>query len=158
VILSASPPPVFKIISRPEIKEPKDLKGRKVGISRLGGVSDAAIRFALDRWRLVPDKDVAILQVGGELEELLALQNGAVDAAVLSEPIATVALRSGSSLLFDLSTLRFLTRCTALAQGEAFLRQSRDTVVRFMKAYLEGIFLFKTNKELALNVLKSTHA
>jgi ABC-type nitrate/sulfonate/bicarbonate transport system substrate-binding protein len=89
---------IFKIVSRPEIKEPRALKGRKVGISRLGGVSDAALRYALDLWGLVPDKDVAILQVGGELEELLALQNKAVDAAVLSEPVATVALRTGSSL------------------------------------------------------------
>ena len=145
---------VFKIISRPEIKEPKDLKGRKVGISRLGGVSDAAIRFALDRWGLVPDKDVAILQVGGELEELLALQNGAVDAAVLSEPIATVALRSGSSLLFDLSHFAVPYSMHGFGTRRSFLRQNRDTVVRFMKAYLEGIFLFKTNKELALNVLK----
>lgn len=40
---------VFKIISKPEIREPSALKGRKVGISRLGGVSDAALRFALDR-------------------------------------------------------------------------------------------------------------
>src|SRR5512143_3724684 len=59
---------VFKIISKPEIKEPSALKGRTVGISRLGGVSDAALRFALDRWGLVPDKDVAIIEVGGEIE------------------------------------------------------------------------------------------
>lgn len=145
---------VFKIISKPEIKEPKALKGRKVGISRLGGVSDAAIRFALDRWGLAPDKDVAILQVGGELEELLALQNGAVDAAVLSEPIATVALRSGSHLLFDLSRLGVAYSMHGFGTRKSFIRENRDAVVRFMRAYLEGIFLFKTNKELALNVLK----
>ena len=91
---------------------------------------------------------------GGELEELLALQNGAVDAAVLSEPIATVALRSGSSLLFDLSHFAVPYSMHGFGTRRSFLRQNRDTVVRFMKAYLEGIFLFKTNKELALNVLK----
>src|SRR3990170_8053209 len=66
---------VFKIISRPENKKPPALQSKKDGLSRLGGVSDAAIRFALDRWGLVPDKDVAIIQVGGEIEELMALQN-----------------------------------------------------------------------------------
>lgn len=145
---------VFKIVSRPEIKETAALKGRKVGISRLGGVSDAAIRFALDRWGLMPDKDVAIIQVGGEIEEMIALQNRAVDAAVLSEPIATVALKQGGSLLYDLSKLEVQYTMHGFGTRKSFIRDQRDTVIRFMKAYLEGIFLFKTNKELALNVLK----
>jgi ABC-type nitrate/sulfonate/bicarbonate transport system substrate-binding protein len=145
---------VFKIISRPEIKEPAALKGKKVGISRLGGVSDAAIRFALDRWGLVPDKDVAIIQVGGEIEELMALQNKAVDAAVLSEPIASVALKSGSSLLYDLSRLDVQYSMHGFGTKKSYIRDNRDVVIRFMKAYLEGIYVFKTNKELALNVLK----
>ena len=145
---------IFKIVSKPEIKEPKALKGRKVGISRLGGVSDAALRYALDLWGLVPDKDVAIIQVGGEIEEMIALQNKAVDAAVLSEPIATVALRTGSSLLFDLSRLGVAYSMHGFGTRKSFIRDNRDVVIRFMKAYLEGIYLFKTNKELALNVLK----
>ncbi|HEV8344460.1 MAG TPA: ABC transporter substrate-binding protein [Candidatus Binatia bacterium] len=145
---------IFKIVSKPEIKEPKALKGRKVGISRLGGVSDAALRYALDLWGLVPDKDVAIIQVGGELEELLALQNKAVDAAVLSEPVATVALRTGSSLLFDLSRLGVPYSMHGFGTRKSFIRDNRDVVLRFMRAYLEGIYLFKTNKELALSVLK----
>ena len=145
---------VFKIMSRPEIKEPAALKGKKVGISRLGGVSDAAIRFALDRWGLVPDKDVAIIQVGGEIEELMALQNKAVDAAVLSEPIASVALKSGSTLLFDLSRLEVQYTMHGFGTKKSYIRDNRDAVIRFMKAYLEGIYVFKTNKELALNVLK----
>lgn len=145
---------IFKIVSKPEIKEPRALKGRKVGISRLGGVSDAALRYALDLWGLAPDKDVAIIQVGGEIEEMLALQKGAVDAAVLSEPIATVALRTGSSLLFDLSTLGVPYSMHGFGTRKSFIRDNRYVVLRFMKAYLEGIYLFKTNKELALSVLK----
>ncbi len=145
---------VFKIISKPEIKEPAALKGRKVGISRLGGVSDAALRFALDRWGLAPDKDVAIIQVGGEIEEMMALQNKAVDAVVLSEPIATVARKSGGSLLYDLSRLDVQYSMHGFGTRKSFIRENRDTVIRFMKAYLEGIYLFKTNKELAMSVLK----
>ena len=72
------------------------MKGKKVGISRLGGASDFSIRYALTHWGLVPEKDVAIIQVGGEQEEVLALQNKAVDALILAEPFATVVRRSGS--------------------------------------------------------------
>jgi ABC-type nitrate/sulfonate/bicarbonate transport system substrate-binding protein len=145
---------VFKILGSPEIKKPEMLKGKKVGISRLGGASDFSIRYALTRWGLVPDKDVAIIQVGGEQEEFLALQNKAVDAVVLSEPFATLARRQGSAVIADLSQLGVAYSMHGFGARKGFIQVNRDVVVRFMKAYLEGIYVFKTNKEVALNVLK----
>ena len=145
---------VFKIMASPELKKPEMLKGKKVGISRLGGASDFSIRYALTRWGLVPDKDVAIIQVGGEQEELLALQNKAVDAVVLSEPFATLAIRSGAAVLADLSELGVKYSMHGFGARKSFIQANRDVVIRFMKAYLEGIYVFKTNKTLALNVLK----
>ena len=145
---------VFKIISSPELKKPEQLRGKKVGISRLGGASDFSMRYALTRWGLVPDKDVAIIQVGGEQEEFLALQNKAVDAVVLSEPFATLAKRSGAAVLADLSQLGVTYSMHGFGARKSFIQANRDVVIRFMKAYLEGIYLFKTNKDLALNVLK----
>ena len=145
---------VFKIIANPEIKKPENLKGKKVGISRLGGASDFSIRYALNHWGLVPDKDVAIIQVGGEPEEVMALQNKAVDAVILSEPFATVAKRAGAAVLFDLSQLGVPYTMHGFGVRKSFIRANRDIVIHFMKAYLEGIYVFKTNKDLALNVLK----
>jgi len=145
---------VFKIIANPELKKPENLKGKKVGISRLGGASDFSIRYALTHWGLVPDKDVAIIQVGGEPEEVLALQNRAVDAAILSEPFATVARRAGAALLADLSQLGATYTMHGFGVRKSFIRANRDVVIRFMKSYLEGIYVFKTNKDLALKVLK----
>jgi ABC-type nitrate/sulfonate/bicarbonate transport system substrate-binding protein len=145
---------VFKIIASPELKKPEALKGKKVGISRLGGASDFSIRYALTHWGLVPDKDVAIMQVGGEQEEFLALQNKAIDAAVLSEPFATAAQRAGFTVLADLSELGVPYSMHGFGTRKSFIQANRDVTVRFMKAYLEGIYLFKTNKELALNVLR----
>jgi ABC-type nitrate/sulfonate/bicarbonate transport system substrate-binding protein len=145
---------VFKIIGSPEIKKPEMLKGKKVGISRLGGASDFSIRYALTRWGLVPDKDVAIIQVGGEQEEVLALQNKAVDAVVLSEPFATLAIRQGAAVVADLSQLGVVYSMHGFGARKSFIQANRDVTIRFMKAYLEGIFVFKTNKDVALNVLK----
>src|SRR6266478_5165870 len=107
---------VFKIISNPEIKKPEMLKGKKVGISRLGGASDFSIRYALTRWGLVPDKDVAVLA--------------------------------------DLSQLGVTYSMHGFGARKSFIQANRDVVIRFMKAYLEGIYVFKTNKDVALNVLK----
>jgi NitT/TauT family transport system substrate-binding protein len=144
----------FKILGGPEIRKPEQLKGKKVAISRLGGASDFSIRYALTHWGLVPDKDVALLQVGGEPESVLALQNKAVDAAILSEPFSTVATRAGAVVVADLSQLGVPYTMHGFGVRKSFIRANRDVVVRFMKAYLEGIYVFKTNKELALNVLK----
>ena len=145
---------VFKIMGSPELKKPEMLRGKKVGISRLGGASDFSIRYALTRWGLVPDKDVAIIQLGGEQEEFLALQNKAVDAVVLSEPFATLAKRQGAAVVADLSQLGVAYSMHGFGTRKSFIQANRDVAVRFMKAYLEGIYVFKTNKDLALNVLK----
>src|SRR5438874_3322832 len=145
---------VFKVIARPELKKPEQLKGKKVGISRLGGASDFSIRYALTHWGLVPDKDVAIIQVGGEPEEVMVLQNKAVDAVILSEPFATVATRAGASVLADLSQLGVPYTMHGFGVRKSYIRANRDVVIRFMKAYLESIHVFKTNKDVALNVLK----
>jgi len=145
---------VFKVMASPEIKKPEQLKGKKIGISRLGGASDFSIRYALTHWGLVPEKDVALIQVGGEPEEVLALQNKAVDAVILSEPFATVAKRAGASLVSDLSQLGVKYTMHGFGARRSYIQANRDTTIRFMKAYLEGIYIFKTNKEVALNVLK----
>ena len=120
-----------------------------MGISRLGGASDFSIRYALARWGLVPDKDVALIQVGGEPEEVMALQNKAVDAVILSEPFASVATWAGAVVLADLSQLGVPYTMHGFGVRKSFIRANRDVVVRFMKAYLEGIYVFKTNKDVA---------
>ncbi len=145
---------IFKVLSQPDLREVNVLKGKKVGISRLGGASDFSARYALERWGLAPDRDVAIIQVGGEPELMLALQGKAIDAAVISEPFATLAERSGFNVLYDLSRFEVPYTLHGIGTRKSFIRDNRDVVIRFMKAYLEGIYLFKTNRELALNTLK----
>ena len=144
----------FKILSQPDIRELSALRGKRVGISRLGGASDFSIRYALDRWGLTPERDVAILQIGGEPELAAALQGKGIDAAVISEPFATLAQRAGAHLLYDLSNLGVSYTLHGIGTRKSFVREHRDTVLRFMRAYLHGIHLFKTNKDLSLNTLK----
>lgn len=145
---------VFKIFGQPELKRPEQLKGKKVGISRLGGASDFSIRWALTHFGLLPDKEVAIIQVGGEPESLLALQNKAVDAAILSEPFATLAQRHGASLVSDLSQLNVPYTMHGFGARKSYIQSNREATLRFMRAYLEAIHVFKTNKDLSLNILK----
>ena len=145
---------VFKVLANTDLKSPENLKGKKVAISRLGGASDFSIRYALTHWGLVPDKDVGLIQVGGEPESLLAMKNKIVDAAILSEPFASLARRNGAFLVSDLSQLGVNYTMHGFGVRKSYIQANRDVTIRFMKAYLEGIYIFKTNKDLSLNILK----
>ena len=98
------------------------------------------------------------MQIGREAEAVLTLQNKAVDAATISEPFTTIAQREGFAMVADLSRLNVLYTLHGIGTRKSIIRDRRDTVIRFMRAYLEAIHVFKTKKELALVRYKSTRA
>src|SRR6266542_3174529 len=75
---------IFKVFGAPEIASPAQLKGKKLGVSRYGATSDFAVRLALKKWGLNPDRDVSILQIGTGQDTLRAMQTKMLDAGVLS--------------------------------------------------------------------------
>jgi NitT/TauT family transport system substrate-binding protein len=77
---------LFSIFSRPEITRIADLKGKLFGATRFGTLSDFASRFALERNGLNPERDITMVQTGGQPETLVALLTGKVQAAALSVP------------------------------------------------------------------------
>src|SRR5947208_2285765 len=85
----------FSVITAPEIKKPQDLKGKKLGVSRFGSSTDFVLRYALDKWGLVPDRDVAILQIGSQPARLAALKSGTVHGTIVGPPADIVARKSG---------------------------------------------------------------
>ena len=85
---------IFSVMTKPEIKEPTDLKSKRVGVTH-GGLADLALEFALKRWGLQRGRDLIVLQTGGLPESLAALRSGAVDGAVLSPPNNLLAKKPG---------------------------------------------------------------
>ena len=75
---------LFSIFSRPEITRIADLKGKLFGATRFGTLSDFASRFALEKSGLNPERDITMVQTGGQPETVLALLTGKVQAAALS--------------------------------------------------------------------------
>lgn len=75
----------FKLIVRPEIKAPEDLKGKTVAISRFGSASDFAAVAALEKLGVNP-KQTTMMQLGGNPSRLAGLAGGSVQATVFSEP------------------------------------------------------------------------
>ena len=136
-----------------EIKTPQALKGKKIGISRFGTSDDFLLRYALTQWNLRPDRDVAIIQLGGSPEILAGLASGTVDAGLLSSPLHLRAAKLGSVLLADLSTIGIDYQGAGMVTTRSFVRDNRDTIRRYVRAYVEGLHRFKTDKAFSLKVL-----
>jgi NitT/TauT family transport system substrate-binding protein len=133
------------LMAIPEITTAAELRGKRLGVSRFGAITDAAGRVALAHFGLRPNEDVELVQVGGESEILAAMQTGAIQAAILSPPADGPARRAGFRLLLDISTLGLPQPAANLGTTRRYASTQPEIVDRFLRAYLEGIREYKTN-------------
>ena len=148
----AGPSKPGQIMVKPEIKTIEGLKGKKIGISRFGTSDDFLLRYAFSQWNLRADRDVAMIQLGGSPEILAGLSSGTVDAGLLSSPLHLRATKLGFSLLADLSNAGIDYQGAGVVTTRSFVRENPDTIRRYIRAYVEGLHRFKTDKNFSLKV------
>ena len=136
------------------IKKPDELKGKKIGSDRYGSLSDLVLREALRHYNLAPDRDVAIIQTGGLPERLGALKAGAVDGAIVTGDTAFEAEKLGFHTVIDLSQLPIQYPSSTIIVSKSFLSTKRDIVKRFLRGWIEGIKIAKTDKEYTVKVMQ----
>jgi ABC-type nitrate/sulfonate/bicarbonate transport system substrate-binding protein len=141
----------FSVVAQKEIRKPADLIGKKIGILNFGGSTDLAITLAFKEWN-IPRNAVTIFASGGAPERFAALSSRAIDASVLSPPETIAAARLGMNILAHLSDLKAAFPQTVITVRRSFLEKNRDAVKRFVRAYSEAIYVFKTNKAKAMAV------
>jgi NitT/TauT family transport system substrate-binding protein len=100
-----------------------------------------------------PDKDVKILQMGGQPEIVAAMQAGAVQAGILSSPADYRAKKAGFQLLIDFKTVGLDYPTVSLVSTRSFIKKDPQTVRRFLMAYSEGTERLYRDKELAMKVI-----
>jgi len=144
---------VFSLMSRPEIQTAKDLKGKKVGVTRLGGSTDFALELALKKWGLRRGSDVAVLQTGGMPQLLGAISGGVVDAGVISPPTNLTGAKLGLKELVDFGDIGIVYPNSPLATTQLFLEKNRATALQLLRAYSEGIHRVKTDREGTIKAL-----
>jgi len=145
----------FELWSIPSIKTPEQLKGTKLGVSRIGATTDFVARYLLKKWNLQPDKEVPIFQTGSGPQIFAALKGGSVQSGVLSTGPETLnAEAAGFVRLADVSASGLVYPFGPFAARQAFLKTQPDLTMHFMKAYVEGLHRFKTDKAAALAVLE----
>ncbi|HEV8344151.1 MAG TPA: ABC transporter substrate-binding protein [Candidatus Binatia bacterium] len=144
---------LFSIFSRPEITQIADLKGKLFGATRFGTLSDFASRFALEKNGLNPERDITMVQTGGQPETVLALLTGKVQAAALSVPAILRAKRANMRELLDMAKLEATIHQNGVVTTRKYLKTNEDVVRRFLRAYIEGAVLAKRNKDFATRVM-----
>ena len=144
----------FQFIVAKNIKRPEQLKGKAVAVSRFGSGSDFAIRYALERYGLVPEKDVAILEIGSQPARFAALEKGEVQGVMVQVPFTLMAKKMGFNILADLRMLGLEYQHTALATTRAKIKSRPDLVRNVIKAYVEGIHYYKTHRREGLAALR----
>jgi NitT/TauT family transport system substrate-binding protein len=144
---------VYSFVTPSTITKPQDLKGRAVAISRFGSGSDFITRMALKSWNLEPMKDVTILQVGNSPERLAAIVGGKVHGSILSLSQTPRAKALGLRVLADLSEIDAEYPQGVLYVASSLIDKRPDLVRSFLRAYVEAIRQFKTNKQVAYKII-----
>ncbi|MGH7832458.1 MAG: ABC transporter substrate-binding protein [Candidatus Binatia bacterium] len=143
--------PPYVMAVRPEVREVKDLRGRKVGVRSLTGPATAMTQFLLEEAGLDPKRDVQILRVGGTAARLAALQDGQVDAALIDEAVAHRAKESGLNIIHLKGVPHIHTGVYARRSG----LQQRDAVIgSALRAMRDAAVYMKTNKPGSVQVIQ----
>jgi len=135
----------FQLVTVKSITTPGQLKGKRIGVNRFGAAPDVAARYALNHLKIDP-REVTILQLGEQSTRLEAMRAGQLDAAILLPPITTIAQKAGMNILLDMSELGGEFLITGMASSQKYLAQNRSSAGRLMRAFVEGIHYFKTQR------------
>jgi NitT/TauT family transport system substrate-binding protein len=144
---------VYSFVTSMNITRPQDLKGKAVAVSRFGSGSDFITRLALKSWGLEPVRDVTILQIGNSPERLAAIAGGKVQGSILSLSQTPRAKKLGLRVLADLSQIDAEYPQGVLYAPAILIEKRPDLIAAFLKAYVEGLQGFKTNKQVAYNII-----
>src|SRR5690349_764026 len=143
----------YGMIGNKNIHTPSELKGKTFVVSRLGGIEETAARLALDRLG-VGARNVSFLQAGPDPVRIAALESGSAQATMLAPPGLFAATSRGLNLLADLGALKIKYPTSVVAARRAFVTQERTVAKRFLMALVDGLHLYRQNKNLAVQVLQ----
>lgn len=142
-----------RIMVRPAIKTPAEIRGKRIGVTRFGSASHWVLQAILKKWNMKPE-DVQILQLGSSPANLASMDQGAIDGAVLTMPSYFVAEDRGYRMLADPVDLDIHYLQNSIDTTRSYLRAKRPQALRFVRAYIEGVAYFRKYKKEAVAVLQ----
>lgn len=145
--------PSFYVYVHSSIKQPQDLKGKALGITTYGSSTDFTLRYLIRKWGLEPDRDVKIIQMGGQPEILAGMVAGVINGGNLSSPTDFKAKKVGFTMLADFAKVGLDYPTVSIVTTRSYIKKDPATVKRFLTAYSEGVHRLYSDKELAIKVI-----
>jgi NitT/TauT family transport system substrate-binding protein len=145
--------PSFYLFVQPAVKRNEDLKGKALGVTRYGASTDVSLRAYLKKYGLEPDRDVKIIQMGGQPEIVAGMQAGVVQGGILTSPADFRAKKSGFVMLANFAKEGIDYPTTSLVSTRSTIKKDRETVKRFLMAYSEAVDRLFRDKELAMKII-----
>ena len=145
--------PAFYIMALPEIKSIEDLRGKNVGVTRFGSSTDFTMRYVLRKNGLEPGRDVTLIQTGDLFAAAALLRTHAIVAAPFSSPTNLKAEEAGARVLLNMGKAGVYFPHDAFMARRSFINANADLVLRFLKAYGEGVHRLFTDKDFSRQVI-----
>jgi NitT/TauT family transport system substrate-binding protein len=143
----------YSLIAQNEVKTPGELKGKRLAISRFGSASDLGARLILQKLNLVPEKEVALIQVGGTSTRLAAVVKGAVAATVITPEFSLVAKKAGLTTLADPRSIKIDFPLNGIVARRALIKSQPAVVTQYLKAMIEAIHFYKNNRDESIRIM-----
>ena len=145
---------VFSLMVKPEFNRIADLRGKKIGITRVGSSTHTAALYALGAGGLKPN-DYQILPLVEVPNIYTALVAGQIDAGIVSPPTNSRAKKAGFKELVNLAKDGPEYVSVAVGATRSYVKANEDIVRRVVRSYAEGIQVFKSNKEASLKMIQN---
>jgi len=144
--------PLHVLIVRPDIKTPKDLKGKIIGVDSVAGTVDYLSRVAVRHFGFEPEKDVKIIVSGESPTRLAAIRAGSIDATPIDVAFAMKAEDEGFKRLIYLGDIIELP-LSGIAVMDKKLQTQREQVKKVVRATVRGTRFMKQNRAETIQML-----
>lgn len=141
------------LVAGANIKKPEDVKGKKIGVSRIGSNTHYFSIQAMRRFNMEPGRDFSFVQTGGDPETFAALVGGGIDVACLTPPTDALALAQGYRYVVYGPDLKIPYAATAFVTKRSVIAKRNQQIGQFMRAMAETSKLAHTDREFVYKVL-----
>jgi ABC-type nitrate/sulfonate/bicarbonate transport system substrate-binding protein len=139
----------YILLGNKQTRTVEDLKGKTIGITGAGTYSEFAMKAFLKKHNIDPNRDVVLRAIGGTVLRAAALEKGIIAAAPFSTEDSVRLMKSGYSLISNMSESLGIPQNIIVTRGE-FLDKYPETSKRVLKAYIMGMQIAKYNKKEAI--------
>ena len=137
---------LFYLMAQPAVRSAKDLKGKKIAVSSLGGTGAASARACLKALELDPDKDMTFIVIGAASVRMAAMESGSVEAAIMPVPWNSRMKQKGfREMVFAGNVIS--QPLTGIATSKEKIEKNRAQVAKVLRGFMRSLRAVREEKK-----------